>query len=504
MSTKSAKAVADYLATLRLTQGRLAGQPFRPQAWQRRFLRGALAPRVAESALSVGRGAGKTTLLAGVACAALEGPLMQPAAEVLIVASSHEQGGVLFRHVQRFLADGIEAKRFRVQDSVNTSRIVNRETGTLLTVKASDPRRLHGAAPALTLCDELAQWPPAKVNEMLAALRTAGGKIPDSRLVMIGTRPASETHPFAVALRDADYVQVHAAGPGDPPFRRSTWLKANPGLRDLPDLEAAIRREAMAAKKDPALLASFRALRLNLGTADVEVETLLDPELWASIEGDAEALGPVVWGVDLGGTAAQSAVVAYWPETGRLQGLAAFPCEPRLAERGARDGVGNLYARCADRGELVTLGGRAVDVKALIALALDRFGEPMAVAADRWREGELIDGLESAGVPQGDLILRGMGFRDGGEDVRLFRRACAEGRVVPMPSLLLRSAMSEARTVSDPAGNSKLAKMAEGGRRHRARDDAAAAAILCVAEGCRRWAGEDDEGAVQAHELAFF
>ena len=53
------------------------------------------------------------------------------------------------------------------------------------------------------------------------------------------------------------------------------------------------------------------------------------------------------------------------------------------------------------------------------------------------------------------------------------------------PSLLLRSAMAEARTVSDPAGNAKLAKHNQGGRRVRARDDVAAAAILAVADGAR-------------------
>ena len=79
-----------------------------------------------------------------------------------------------------------------------------------------------------------------------------------------------------------------------------------------------------------------------------------------------------------------------------------------------------------------------------------------------------------------------MGFKDGSEDVRQFRRACLEGRVVPGASLLLRSAMTEARVVIDPAGNSKLAKNSEGGRRVRARDDAAAAAILAVAAGSRR------------------
>ena len=46
--------------------------------------------------------------------------------------------------------------------------------------------------------------------------------------------------------------------------------------------------------------------------------------------------------------------------------------------------------------------------------------------------------------------------------------------------------MAEARTVSDAAGNEKLCKGSEGGRRMRARDDAAAAAILAVAHGTTR------------------
>ena len=84
------------------------------------------------------------------------------------------------------------------------------------------------------------------------------------------------------------------------------------------------------------------------------------------------------------------------------------------------------------------------------------------------------------------LNLRGQGFKDGAEDVRAFRRAVAEGRVTPAPSLLLTAAMGEARVLTDPAGNSKLAKGSEGGRRMRAKDDAAAAAILAVALGVRR------------------
>ena len=63
------------------------------------------------------------------------------------------------------------------------------------------------------------------------------------------------------------------------------------------------------------------------------------------------------------------------------------------------------------------------------------------------------------------------------------------GRVVAARSLLLTAAMAEARVVSDPAGNSKLAKSTQGGRRRSARDDAAAAAILAVAVGHRKRGG---------------
>ena len=46
--------------------------------------------------------------------------------------------------------------------------------------------------------------------------------------------------------------------------------------------------------------------------------------------------------------------------------------------------------------------------------------------------------------------------------------------------------MSEARVVSDPAGNWKLSKGGQGGRRLNARDDAAAAGILCRSRKGRR------------------
>ena len=482
------KDLISYLETLPVTQGRRAGETLTVLPWQARFVRSTFKAGVSTAALSVARANGKTTLVAGLAAATLAGPLRVPRGETVIVASSFDQARIAFEHVRAFMGAQLEDKsRFRVWDTAQQARIEDKRTGARVRCIGSDPRRAHGLAPSLVLADEPSQWPPTTGEAMLAAMRTAAGKQPESRFIALGTRPAAPDHWFSRMLAGgADVSQCHAADPEAAPFHKRTWARANPSLAHLPDLAAAIAQEAQEAKLDPAMLAAFRALRLNLGTADTETALLLEAATWARIEGEADPSGPCVWGVDLGTSAAMSAVSAYWPSTGALRVLAAFPSEPGLAERGLRDGVGRLYQDCADRGELVLAGGAAVDVGELLAAALESFGRPSALAADRWREAELRDALRKAGIPLAALELRGQGFRDGGEDVRSFRRGCLEGRVVPERSLLMRSAMSEARTISDPSGNAKLSKGSEGGRRLRARDDAVAASILAVALGGRR------------------
>ena len=487
----TAQDISAFLATLTLSGGDHDGERFKVLAWERRFIAGAFGtPRPA--ALSIGRGNGKSALVAGIATAVVDpdGPLHGNRRECVCVASSFDQSRVIFEDVLAFLRERHDLTNrtlWRVQDSANRALVEYRRTGARVRTIGSDPAKAHGLRPALALLDEPSQWDSAKTDRMLAAIRTGLGKVPNSKMIALGTRPADSGHWFSRMLAgSAGYAQLHAADPEAPPFQVKTWRRANPSLSHLPSLEAELREEAQEARGDPSLLAAFRSLRLNEGVADVEISVLLDADTWKRIEGDAPRGGPCCWGIDLGTSAAQSAVAAFWPETGRLECLAAFPTEPTLAERGLRDGVGRLYIECAKRGELATLGGAAVDVGALIGLAMARFGAPAVVAADRWREAELRDALRAARVPLAQLELRGMGFVDGAADVRAFRRACAEGKVTPARSLLLPSAMSVARTISDPAGNAKLAKGSQGGRRLRSRDDAAAAAILAVATGTRQ------------------
>ena len=221
-----AASLADYIGTLTVTQGAGAGGPFPVLPWQRRFLARAWAVD-GDCALSIPRGNGKRTLVAAVACAAVDGPLRRPRAEVVCAASSFMQGRIIFEHVCAFLRerghDLTDRKRWRVQDSQNVATVEDRATGARVRCIGSDPKRAHGLAPLLVLADEPAQWEPTKSEAMRAALVTAMGKIEGSRMIALGTRPADDSHWFAKMLDGgADYAQCHAAADDDPPFRMRT------------------------------------------------------------------------------------------------------------------------------------------------------------------------------------------------------------------------------------------------------------------------------------------
>lgn len=479
-----------YLGDLVLAGGDRDGELFTVLPWQRRFVRGAFG-QPGHAAISVGRGNGKSALVAGIAAAVVDpqGPMHGRRRECVCVASSFDQSRVIFEDVLSFLRERYDLGRakWRIQDSANRATVEYRPTGARVRTIGSDPAKAHGLRPALALLDEPAQWDSAKSERMLAAMRTSLGKVPHSKMVALGTRPASSEHWFSKMLTGAGvgYAQSHHARERDRPFLLSTIRRANPSMDHLPSLKAELLEEREIAKTDPASFASWRALRLNAGTSDVQESYLLDAGTWERIEGEAGIEGRPAWGIDLGTSNAMSCVAAWWP-SGRLEVVGAFPAEPSLLERGVRDGVGRAYAMMHSRDELIIAGEHAVDVPTLLREALERFGAPKAISCDRWREAELREALKAAGIPMTALELRGMGFKDGGEDVERFRRAVGEGKVTPWPSLLLTSAMSEARTLIDPAGNSKLCKGAEGGRRRRAKDDAAAAGILAVAAGTRR------------------
>ena len=490
------KALIASLESAPIGDGDLLGEPFRCLPYQRKFLRGAFAPGVMRAGLSLARGGGKTGLASALALDSIrpDGALHRDGGETIVIASSFQQARLTFEAALRSLELLGEVGAYRIRDQQNLADIQHRETKARLRVAGADNRRAHGWRVNLVIGDEPAQWGPR--GELLAAaIRTALGKRKGARAIFIGTRPASDSHFFARLLAEDDpsvYAQVHAAGADDPPFAVKTWRKANPALAyGLPDVET-LRAEARLARRDPAELATWRSLRLNQGTSEVENRMLIDALTWREVETDElpPREGPVAFGIDLGGTAAFSACAAYWPRTGRLEGFVACGTQPELSLRALADGVSGVYEAMRDADELVQLGGRVVPVGPFLAEAVRRYGRPQAIAADRWRAGELEDGVRGAGLSLPEPTWRGQGWRDGSIDVRLFRAAVLENKVAALVSLAMRAAFAEAKTVSDASANEKIAKAGEGQHRRRGRDDLAAAIVLAVAEGQRREASQ--------------
>ena len=461
--------------------------------WQWRFVRSIGRKDVTTAALSVARSNGKSYLAGRLARDYLLSDRRDT--ECVIVAASREQADVIYRYAVRMVRDAghnpTDRRRWQFRDDPNVSMLRSKETGQAIRALSCDPRRAHGRVFGLALLDEPAQWPPGTRDKMLAAIDTGAGKVAGSKIVALGTRPAGGGHWFQRWLDGgADYAQCHAARRDDPPFWLKTIRKANPSFDHLPALRADVLRQRDRARVDDEARARWDALVLNLGVSDTSEAVLIDPEAWSRCEADTlpERAGPYVLGLDIGSGGAMTAGAAYWPASGRLEALAVVGGIPDLRERGKRDNVGGLYETMARRGELLVHAGlRVPDYGQFIGELLARWGVPSVIVSDRYKEAELRDALDAGRMRRGlPLVIRGMGWKDGAEDVRRFRRAVALERIAAPRSLLIRSALSEARTVTDVAGNAKLAKVTQGGRRALARDDVAAAAILAVAEADRR------------------
>ncbi|MCA3446725.1 MAG: terminase [Rhodobacter sp.] len=488
---KPAEAAIKFMQTLRIPEGPHAGKLVKLAPFQKDFIRGALADDVNTAIPSVGRGAGKTALSAGLALASLIGVIdRQPKREILLAARTRDQARIAWQFVAGFAASLPDD----LQEQIIYRRAPRLEIefegdggGHFIRALAADGKSALGTAPTLVLMDERGHWPLDRGDELEHALLSGLGKR-GGRALIISTSAADDTHPFSRWIDDplpGTYVQEHRPPPGLPVDDRESLLIANPGAAagigaSLEWLEAQARR---AHAQGGSALTSFRLYNRNERVSGETRDLLLTIDEWLNCEvADLpDRAGSVVIGIDLGGSASMSTASFYWPETGRLEARATFPAQPSLADRGAADGVSGRYAQMQARGELTTLGANTVPVAAWLADIL-RHVEGQSIAAlvaDRYKQAELSEAMERAGV-NCPVIWRGMGFRDGGEDIERFRRAAFDGMVRSKPSLLLQSAFADAVCLRDPANNLKLAKA-----RSKGRIDAVAATVLAVAEGAR-------------------
>ena len=482
-----------FLETLKIPEGRLAGKPLKLAEFQKKFVRGALADDVMVGVLSIGRGNAKTALSAGLALAELVGVFSrQPNREIIFAARNRDQAKIAFAFLVGYL-DGLpeEAQEaFTIRRGSKLEVEFEGNGGGLARVIAADGKSILGGAPTLAILDERAAWERDRGDALENAILSGLGKR-DGKALIISTSAPDDTNTFSRWLDEpppGTYVQEHRPAFGLPADDLASLLEANPGATEgigsTPEWLVAQARRAIA--RGGSALSSFRNLNRNERVSTENRSVLVTVDEWLASEVAPDDLparsGPCVLGIDLGGSRSMSAAAFYWPETGRLEALGTFPGNPGLADRGAADGVSGRYVEMQERGELITMGDATVPPGPWLAEVVKRLdgAEVACLVSDRYRHAEFVEAVTAAGLGHLPLIWRGFGWKDGAEDIERFRRALFDGDVKGAPSLLLRSAFSDAITLVDPAGNHKLAKARSTGR-----IDAAAATVLAVAQGAR-------------------
>lgn len=484
-----------FLQTLKIPEGPKAGQKLRLAEFQKKFVRGALDPENMVGVLSIGRGNAKTALAAGLALGSVMGEWdKQPKREILLAARNRDQAKIAFGFIVGFVESlpKRQRERFIIRRGSRLEVEFAGNGGGLARCIAADGRSILGGAPTLAILDERAAWDRDKgdalENAILSGLGKRGGKA-----LIISTSAPDDANTFSRWMDEpppGTYVQEHRPAFGLPADDAESLLIANPGAAEgigasLEWLQAQARR---AIARGGSALSSFRNLNRNERVSTEDRSVLITVDEWMTAEVKPDELPPregqCILGVDLGGSRSMSAAALYWPATGRLEAVGTFPAVPSLLNRGAADSVGNRYVEMHERGELTTLGDNTVPPGPWLA-EVAKMAEGAAISCivgDRFRHAEFVEAMAKANL-RVPFIWRGFGWKDGAEDIERFRRALFDGQVKTLPSLLLRSAFADAITLIDPAGNHKLAKARSLGR-----IDAAAAAVLAVAEGARRMA----------------
>ena len=488
-----AEAAITFLSELHIPEGKMAGQPLRLAEYQRRFVRGSLADGVMIGVLSIGRGNAKTALAAGLSLAHLIGVWDdQPKREVLFAARNRDQAKTAFQFLVGFIEGLLEEEQelFTIRRGAKLEVEYEGNGGGLARVIPADGKSILGGAPTLAVMDERAAWEREKGDALENAILSGLGKR-DGRALIISTSAPDDANTFSRWLDEpppGTYVQEHRPQFGLPADDLPSLLEANPGavegIGSTPEWLVAQAQRAIA--RGGSALSSFRNLNRNERVSTEDRSLLVTVDEWLASEVSPDDLpareGPVILGVDLGGSRSMSAAAFYWPQTGRLEAVGTFPGSPSLADRGAADGVSDRYVQMQERGELFTLGDATVPPGPWLAEIVKRIEgiTPACIVGDRFRHAEFVEAMDKAGLGRVPFIYRGFGWKDGSEDIERFRRALFDGEVRGVPSLLLRSAFSDAVVLNDPAGNAKLAKARSLGR-----IDAVAATVLAVAQGQR-------------------
>ena len=448
--------------------------------FQRRFLRGALAPGVDTAALSLPRGNGKSAL-AGYLVSRILDPddgLFRPGTESVLCAASIEQARIVFRFARETLEPSGE---YRFLDSHTRIGIVHKATNTRLRVIGSNGKTAFGLVGCpWAVCDEPGAWQTNGGTLLHDAIETAKGK-PGSplRALYIGTLAPAVSGWWHDMIADGTHGTTYVQALRGDPQRWDQWpeiRRVNPLTAISADFRRKLLEERDKARADSRLKARFMSYRLNVPSGD-ESTMLLTTDDWERVcaRPVPERTGRPIVGIDLGAGRAWSAAVAVW-RPGRIEAIAVAPGIPDLEAQEKRDRVPwGTYRKLALSGALRVAEGLRVQPAAELWRAVrEAWGAPEVVFCDRFRLAELRDVIGST-----PIVPRVARWSEASEDIRALRKLSLDGPLCCAESSrpLLTASLAAAMVKNDDQGSTRLAKR---GTNNTGRDDVAAALVLAA------------------------
>ena len=451
------------------------------RAFQKRFVRGALAPGIDVAGLSIPRGNGKSWLAAHLLQRALTpgDELHVAGSEYLLCAASIEQARLVYRFIRTELEPG---GGYSFIDSTTRISITHRASNTRLRVLSSNGKTAMGIVNCpLLVADEPGSWEVNGGTLMFDAITTALGK-PNSpmRTVFIGTLAPAMSGWWHDLVNDGSGGTTYVQALQGKVEAWDTWAeirRCNPLTSISGDFRKRLLVERDAARVDSRLKARFLSYRLNRPSGD-ESEVLLTVGDWERVTAREvpEREGRPIVGVDLGGGRAWSAAVALY-SNGRVEARAVAPGLPDLSEQEKRDRQPpGTYSNLYNMGQLeIAEGLRVQPPAALWDMIRTTWGKPLMVVLDRFRLAEFEDAVKRGAR----LEPRVSRWSEASFDIRALRQMALDGpmAVDEDSRALLATSLSQAMVKSDDAGNTRLVKR---GNNNTSRDDVAAALTLAA------------------------
>ncbi|HJQ61187.1 MAG TPA: terminase TerL endonuclease subunit [Vineibacter sp.] len=458
-----------------MPEGKLAGQPVKLRAWQKReLLRIYDNPAGTRRAiLSFGRKNGKSAMAAFLLLLHLCGPEAVANSQLYSAAQSRDQAGLVFK-LARLMVEMSEVLAGSIQVRHSAKELLCPDLGTVYRALSAEATTAFGLSPVFVIHDELGQvrGPRSRLYE---ALETATGAQENPLSIVISTQAPTDADLLSVLIDDGIaahdprvVVSLYTAPPGLDPFSRETIKLANPAFGDF--LNAAeVTAMARDAERMPSRQAEFENLILN---RRVEASApFISRQLWEACGAAPLPLDgqPVYGGLDLSAVNDLTALVLGARIAGAWQIHPTFwlPGDG-LAAKARVDRV--PYDVWHAGGHLLAAPGRSVDyeyVAEYLRGTFDRY-DVKQIGFDRWGWRHLRPWLLKAGFTEAQLdahfVEFGQGYQDMSPALRALEAEILNGRVAHGGHPVLTMNMANAVVKSDPAGNRKLAKDKSAGR----------------------------------------